>query len=106
MIESVHFDGLIIAISTFFIIGIFHPIVIKGEYYFGTRIWPVFAILGTVILGIDLFIQNTIVQAILGVLGCTLFWSVHELFQQKKRVERGWFPKRVKAEKPPIDANK
>lgn len=29
--------GLAIGLSTFLIIGLFHPIVIKGEYYFGTR---------------------------------------------------------------------
>ena len=92
MFELLHFEGLIIAISSFFIIGVFHPIVIKAEYYFGTRIWPVFAIFGTVILGIDLFIQNAILQAIFGVLGCTFFWSIYELFHQKKRVERGGFP--------------
>ena len=30
-----NFIGLIVAIATFVIIGIFHPIVIKTEYYFG-----------------------------------------------------------------------
>ncbi|MBO7458075.1 MAG: DUF4491 family protein [Paludibacteraceae bacterium] len=24
---------------------------------------------------------------------CSSFWSILELFEQKKRVERGWFPK-------------
>lgn len=104
MFELLHFEGLIIAISSFFITGVFHPIVIKAEYYFGTRIWPVFAIFGTVILGIDLFIQNAILQAIFGVLGCTFFWSIYELFHQKKRVERGWFPKRAKTEKVLVNA--
>jgi len=28
-----YFTGIIIAVSTFLIIGIFHPIVIKVEYY-------------------------------------------------------------------------
>ena len=34
-----YFTGLIIGVATFLIIGLFHPLVIKGEYYFGTRIW-------------------------------------------------------------------
>ena len=38
-----NYSGLIIAVITFLIIGIFHPIVIKCEYYFGTRCWWVFA---------------------------------------------------------------
>lgn len=31
--------GIIIGVTTFFVIGIFHPIVIKAEYYFGTKCW-------------------------------------------------------------------
>ena len=65
-----YFTGIIIALSTFLIIGIFHPIVVKTEYYFGTRFWFV--------------------------LGASLLWSIGELFEQKKRVEKGWFPRREK----------
>ena len=32
-------EGIIIGISTFLIIGLFHPVVIKAEYYWGTRCW-------------------------------------------------------------------
>jgi hypothetical protein len=52
-IEAHNLTGIIIGLVTFLIIGIFHPLVIKGEY-----------------------------------------WSIGELFQQRKRVEKGWFPKR------------
>ena len=38
-IKALHFDGIIIGICTFLIIGMFHPIVIKAEYYWGTRCW-------------------------------------------------------------------
>jgi hypothetical protein len=93
---NIHFDGLIIAVVTFFIIGIFHPVVIKTEYWFGTRAWPAFAILGTICVGIALFVEQTLWQALLGVLGCTLYWCIVELFHQKKRVEKGWYPKRPK----------
>ncbi|MBQ3875694.1 MAG: DUF4491 family protein, partial [Bacteroidaceae bacterium] len=31
-----NYIGLITAVATFLIIGVFHPIVIKGEYHFGT----------------------------------------------------------------------
>lgn len=89
-----HFEGLVIAIVSFIIIGIFHPIVIKSEYHFGTRCWPVFAVLGIMTLSISIFISNMMVSAILAVLACTFFWSILELFEQKKRVEKGWFPKK------------
>ncbi|MBQ5875082.1 MAG: DUF4491 family protein, partial [Alistipes sp.] len=28
--------------------------------------------------------------------GASSFWSIGELFEQRKRVEKGWFPKREK----------
>lgn len=36
---EVYYTGVIIAVTTFLIIGIFHPIVMKTEYYTGTRYW-------------------------------------------------------------------
>ena len=33
---------------------------------------------------------------ILGVIAFSSFWSILELFQQEKRVQRGWFPKNPK----------
>ena len=33
-----HFIGIIIAVITFMSIGVFHPIVIKAQYYFSDRI--------------------------------------------------------------------
>ena len=32
-----NFIGILIGLSTFLTIGVFHPIVIKAEYYFGRR---------------------------------------------------------------------
>ena len=41
-----YFTGIIIAICTFLTIGIWHPIVIKTEYYWGTRPWIVYLVIG------------------------------------------------------------
>lgn len=38
--------GLFIGVCTFLIIGLFHPVVVKAEYYWGTRCWWVFLLLG------------------------------------------------------------
>ena len=38
--------GIVIGIATFLIIGIFHPMVTKGEYYFGVKIWWLFLVMG------------------------------------------------------------
>lgn len=88
-----HFTGIIIAVSTFLIIGLFHPIVIKAEYYFGVRVWWVFLLVGIVSVGAALFIDDDILSALVGVVGASALWGIGELFAQKKRVEKGWFPK-------------
>lgn len=84
--------GIIIGIIAFVIIGVFHPIVIKCEYYFSDRVWPVFLVLGLLSLAGSLFIGSTTLSAALGILGCTLLWAIHELKEQRERVEKGWFP--------------
>lgn len=90
------YEGLIIAISTFLIIGLFHPIVIKSEYYFGVKCWPVFAVAGIAFIAVSLFVSNILVAAILGVIGCSCLWSILEIFEQRERVRKGWFPKNPK----------
>ena len=87
-----NFDGIVIGAAAFLIIGIFHPVVIKGEYHFGVKLWPLFALLGTGVLALALVIDNYVLRAILGIMGFTLLWSIKELFDQEKRVQKGWFP--------------
>ena len=89
-----NFIGVIIGVATFLIIGLFHPLVIKGEYYFGVRCWWVFALMGLVAVTAALFVENVLVSTLLAVWGASSFWSIGELFEQRKRVEKGWFPKR------------
>lgn len=88
-----HLGGLMLGICTFLIIGIFHPIVIKAEYYYGTRSWWFFLVLG--ILGIIacLWISDLFWSSLLGVFAFSCFWSIHEIFQQEERVRKGWFPR-------------
>ena len=59
-----YFTGIIIAVCTFLTIGIWHPIVIKTEYYWGTRPWIVYLIIGLAAIIGALFIENTVVSAI------------------------------------------
>lgn len=87
-----YFTGIIIAISTFLIIGMFHPIVIKTEYYTGTKYWWVFLLAGIATIVGALFVKDVIASSILGVIGASFLWSIGELFEQKKRVQKGWFP--------------
>lgn len=88
--------GVIIAVVTFLVIGVFHPIVIKAEYYFGVKCWWVFAVAGVAFIVASLFFSNIVIASVLGVIGCSSLWSILEIFEQRKRVEKGWFPKNPK----------
>ncbi len=92
--------GLAIGICTFLVIGLFHPIVIKCEYYFGTRCWWWFLILGLVCMGLSVWVGNLFVSALLGVTAFSSFWSILEIFEQQKRVQKGWFPRNPKRKYP------
>ena len=96
LIFEMYFTGLIIGVATFLIIGLFHPLVIKGEYYFGVRCWWVFALMGVAAVIGSLMVENVLISTLLAVWGASSFWSIGELFEQRKRVEKGWFPKREK----------
>lgn len=90
------FTGLIIGVIAFLIIGIFHPIVIKGEYYFGAKIWPVFLIVGILCAIGSIFIKEPIISATVAIIGFSSLWSIIEIKEQVERVRKGWFPKNPK----------
>ena len=88
-----NFSGILTAGISFLIIGIFHPVVIWSEYYFTKCCWPFFLAAGLICLGFSIFSGQEMLSVILGVLGCTFLWSIQELWEQEKRVKKGWFPK-------------
>ena len=96
----INFDGLLIGIVTFLIIGLFHPVVVKAEYYWGTKCWWIFLVLG--ILGViaSLFIDSVFVSAICGVFAFSSFWTIKEIFEQEERVQKGWFPRNPRRKYP------
>jgi hypothetical protein len=88
-----NFTGIVIGVSSFLCIGLFHPIVIKAEYYFGTRCWWVFLLVAVSCIVGSLLTKAIIPSTVLGVVAFSSLWSILELFKQRKRVEKGWFPK-------------
>ncbi len=95
--SDLNWTGLILGVVTFLTIGIFHPIVIKTEYYFGARpAWIVFLIGGVFAIVASVMVDNLIGSTCLGVVGFSMFWSIGELFEQEKRVQKGWFPRNPK----------
>ena len=91
-IQTMNFTGIIVGLATFFIIGVFHPIVIKAEYYLGTKCWWMFLVAGIAFCALSLVVENLIASTILGVTAFSSYWSILELIHQKRRVDKGWFP--------------
>ena len=50
-------NGLLIGVSCFILIGLFHPIVIYTEYRFGKQLWPIFAVFGSTCITISFFLK-------------------------------------------------
>ncbi len=96
---DLNFFGIIIGVATFLVIGLFHPLVIKAEYYIGVKSWWLFLLLGVVSAAASLLVENLVLSILLGVVAFSSFWSIGEVFQQKKRVEKGWFPSNPKKKK-------
>jgi hypothetical protein len=92
-IENFNFYGIIIGAVSFLIIGLFHPLVIKGEYYFGRKIWWLFLFMGILSSTFSLLISNLLLSVCLGVFGFSSFWGIKEVFEQIERVKSGRFPK-------------
>lgn len=92
LFNDLNLSGIIIGIGTFLIIGLFHPIVIKAEYYFGTRCWWVFLIAGIIGVILSITISNILISSFLGVFAFSSFWTIKEVFEQRERVKKGWFP--------------
>ena len=95
-LNEYHLTGLVIGICTFLIIGIFHPIVVKAGYYWGTKCWWIFLLLGIVGVIASLYTENILIASLLGVFAFSSFWTIKEVFEQEERVKKGWFPKNPK----------
>ena len=84
--------GLAIGLCTFLVIGIFHPIVIKCEYYFGVRCWWWFLVLGIAACAASVWVSDVMLSTLLGGVAFSSFWTIKEIFEQRERVRKGWFP--------------
>lgn len=87
-----NFTGLIFGFFVFLSIGIYHILVVKIEYHMGTWPWVVFLVLGLVCIYLSLAGDSDAVSIFWGYLGFVNLWTIRELFEQRKRVEKGWYP--------------
>lgn len=95
-LNEYHLSGLTIGICTFLIIGLFHPVVVRAEYYWGTKSWWIFLILGIAGLVASLYFEDIFISSLCGVFAFSSFWTIKEVFEQEDRVKKGWFPKNPK----------
>lgn len=98
-LATYNLTGLAIGVATFLIIGLFHPLVIKGEYHFGVGCWWVFLVMGLISIVGSVLVHDIFFSTLLAVWGASSLWSIGELFHQRKRVERGWFPANPKRQR-------
>ena len=91
-----NFFGIILGVFMLLLTGVGHILIIKGEYYFGTKLWLIFLFIALFSIIASIFIKSELLSGIFGIVGFTFLWSIHELFKQKERVRKGWFPKNPK----------
>ncbi len=94
--------GILIGLTTLFIIGLGFPLVIRGERHLGYLWWPYMMGLGFLIIAASLFIATDWLAAVVGVVGATFVWGSTELKEQAVRAELGWYPFNEKKLQPPF----
>jgi hypothetical protein len=94
--------GLLIGITTLFIIGLGFIWVIRGERYLGNLWWPYFMGLGILLVIGSIFVSSILGSALLGIFGGSLIWGSTEFKEQAIRTELGWYPFREKKIQPPF----
>ena len=98
--KKYNFKGIVLGAVSFLIIGIWHPIVIKGEYHWGAKkCAPLFAGIGAACMALSLRLKNVMANTAVALFGFSALWWILEVKEQEERVEKGWFPanpKRVK----------
>jgi Domain of unknown function (DUF4491) len=98
-----NYFGLLIGISTFCVIGLGFPLVIRGERIFGFLWWPYMMAIGIGLVITSLFISLDWFSVVTGVFGATFVWGSTELKEQAVRAEIGWYPFNGNKIKPPLE---
>ena len=83
-ITSNNLTGVVIGFLSFVIIGLFHPLVIKGEYYFGVKCWWAFFFVGIICFVLSLYCEELLLSVFLGVVSFSSFWSIGEVLDHRK----------------------
>jgi MFS superfamily sulfate permease-like transporter len=84
-----YFTGLVVGLSIFLLIGLFHPLVVKAEYHLGKKkLKLIFGVISLASVTISLF-TDLLLSIYLGCIGFSCFWAIFEADkQEKRRLER------------------
>ncbi len=91
--------GLIAGVATWIIIWLTRYACIKGEYHFRRAFRFVFLGFGVLGVLLALVVNDLLGSAILAIFGFTNLWGIHEVIEQEERVEKGWFPRKIRSKK-------
>jgi len=89
-------SGFVLGAVMLLAIGLGHVLVVKWEYHLGTKWWPPFLIAGLLLIIASVLVESKLLSGCLGIIAVVFLYSIYELFKQKERVARGWFPKKPK----------
>ncbi len=62
------------------------------EYHWGKGSWWLLLLVGLAFSVVSIFIKDDVLSTILGAAAFSCFWGILEVFEQEKRVLKGWFP--------------
>lgn len=86
--EGLNWQGFLVGLAAFFMIGLFHPVVVKIEYHLGRRSWWMLFVPGMMCLFASAFLTS-LGSILLGCLAFSFFWSSLEIVYQHRRVLKG-----------------
>jgi len=94
--------GILIGITTLFIIGLGFPLVIQTERRLGYLWWPYILGIGILLITFSMFIQTDWLCVVTAIVGATFVWGSTELKEQAIRSELGWYPYNANKVPPPL----
>ena len=62
------------------------------EYHWGKGSWWILLVAGLAFSAASIFVNHEVASTVLGAAAFSCFWGILEVFEQEKRVLKGWFP--------------
>lgn len=88
-------DAVVFGLLSLLMMGSYYPVVIKGEYYFSRKIWPIFLATGLAALALSTRMEGLSCW-LTAFFGAVNIWAVVEIREQAERVQQGRYPKNPK----------